>query len=85
MTHSLESRAQSYILIMATDKRRISSFTKVRDCGADGRSMEPRMTCAREDMKVRFSYLFIYLFETKGENISLSGPYKKQLLNYPVF
>lgn len=62
---------------MVIDKRRILSFIKVRDCGVDGRFMELRMICVREDMKVRFSYFFIYLFEIKGENIFLSGFYKK--------
>lgn len=53
MTRSLDSRALSYILIMATDKRRISNFTRVPVCGADGRCTEPQMICAQGGMKVR--------------------------------
>lgn len=56
-TRSLDSRAQSYILIMATGKKRTSNFTRVPVCGADGRCTEPQMIYAQGVMKVRASFL----------------------------
>lgn len=82
---------------MATNKKRISSFTKGLVCGADGRSMEPRMTCAPGAMKVRglvllfIRYLFVSSFDTEGNKHVLLWSEQEtvsqhfELLNYSVF